>query len=613
MKWLRSIPPEIGALLIIALPLFILGLMRILVINHPGDGFTGLVPLSDPDPWLRLSLVRDWLSSGGWFDHIVHRSNAPEGGIATPWTRPLDLVIAGLVYLQPGDEALTVKLLRAAALLPFIWMSLLLLGLYRALQRLESSPISPYFVTFLLICLPMVWDYFGRGNADHHGMLAASWAWVLAYAVGTHRRLRDDWMQGLLLALMLWISPEALVLIAVCFSWPLLVWLKEVGRLHHAASLTSATFYGSVLALSIERGPGTWLTPIYDSISIVHVLALGLCALATRLLLLMPSRASLLLRVAACGTLSGALITIMAICYPLFFKGPMAEVDSFIFTDFLPLIQEAQPLLKKHPLYAAAILFAPCVALAFLAGMLVQGRGLFSRPQAAQFCWFLLATIALVLVQLRWNYYLFPLVVLVLGSIFGGIFAPQPDQTEHWPVRLLKKHSEMMQALFRTGLFVALLCLPVLFLNLQPKQLPRTQSKACETLSRKMLMDGSLVRLLGNQPQILYAPTNLGGDILFFTPYRIVASNYHREGKALRYHWGAQYVNDTAQLPVYFAPRQVDTLLLCPTSNASPKSALQRIYANPALAPEAWQSVPLPEAYRTKPAAPRLFRLTPTH
>ena len=79
---------------------------------------------ADPDPWLRLTLVRDWLLSGDWYNHAVARTNAPIGGVLTPWTRPLDLVIAMLSALQPDTVELSLRLMRAALLLPWIWMKL---------------------------------------------------------------------------------------------------------------------------------------------------------------------------------------------------------------------------------------------------------------------------------------------------------------------------------------------------------------------------------------------------------------------------------------------------------------------------------------------------------
>jgi len=77
---------------------------------------------TDPDPWLRLTLVRDWLLGGSWYSHAVSHTNTPWGGITSPWTRPLDGIIAGLVHLQPESVELNLRLMRAALMLPFLWM-----------------------------------------------------------------------------------------------------------------------------------------------------------------------------------------------------------------------------------------------------------------------------------------------------------------------------------------------------------------------------------------------------------------------------------------------------------------------------------------------------------
>ncbi len=39
-----------------------------------------LIGIADPDPWLRLTIVRDWLTGGSWYSHLMLHSNAPWGG-----------------------------------------------------------------------------------------------------------------------------------------------------------------------------------------------------------------------------------------------------------------------------------------------------------------------------------------------------------------------------------------------------------------------------------------------------------------------------------------------------------------------------------------------------
>ncbi len=601
----RCVPPEVWALLLIALPMAFSALERIDTVTHHPSAISGP---NDPDPWLRLTLVRDWLEGGDWFDHRVARSNAPEADISSPWTRPLDLVIAAFVKLQPSDDALTVKLLRAAAALPLLWMIVLMLGLFKAVRPLHPAPMTYLMLGVLVGATPVLWSYFGQGNADHHGFLAALWVWVLAYATLRDPRPRDCWIQGALLALMLWISPEALLLIALLYAWQLLRWLHDGERLLPLVHLTSATAYMALVALAIERAPDTWLVPIYDSLSIVHVVLLVLCALIVRGLAFLPPRwKSRCAYRALAATLGGvALICLMAVLYPPFFHGPMADASPFIAREFLPRINEAKSLFSKPFLFSAALLFLPLATALLYVRLLWVRQPLMPRATAAQLLFLLLAVLALACTQLRWYYYVFPITALMLAPLIGALFS----KGDAWPQRAVAKRNEWSQACIRIGLISLAIALPMLLFMLNPKTATLTSKQIvrCEKLARTALHSGAITDALGADALILYAPTNLGAEILFFTPYRILASNYHREGESIRYVWNAQRIPESDKLQRYFARRQVDALLLCPDSRSTKKSQLTRWWKGDAT--PAWlEPVTLPSQHGKK-NAPRLFRIT---
>ena len=51
-------------------------------------------------------------------------------------------------------------------------MTLLLAGIFRILRQIAPAPVS-YLIAALFVALnPMVWNYFGLANADHHAPLA---------------------------------------------------------------------------------------------------------------------------------------------------------------------------------------------------------------------------------------------------------------------------------------------------------------------------------------------------------------------------------------------------------------------------------------------------------
>ncbi|MBX9726302.1 MAG: hypothetical protein K2X09_03460, partial [Rickettsiales bacterium] len=102
-----------------------------------------------------------------------------------------------------------------------------------------------------------------------------------------------------------------------------------------------------------------------------------------------------------------------------------------------------------------------------------------------------------------------------------------------------------------------------------------TLRDGCYKEARVLIRSGELVRVLPETPITLLAPTDLGTEILFFTPHRIVASNYHREGAAIKYVWGADKITDAKALRAHLAERKVAAILLCPKVAPEKGSLLQ--------------------------------------
>ena len=553
------------AMLLLLGPMLTAAVQRIEVIDkHAYEDLNGP---DDPDPWLRLTLVRDWLTgTSDWFSHEVHGTNSPYGGISSPWTRPVDITLAALVKLQPGPTGLSNKLMRAAAFLPPLWMFLLMLGLSRAVRQLGDQPISYLAMVGLIAATPSIWSYFGEGNADHHAPLAALWAWVLGYALRPNPTARESWLMGLLLAMMLWISPEGLILIAIIYLWPMLGWLYDRRSLMPMVHLTSATAWGSLIALVIERPVNQWLVPVYDSISIVYVLVLMLCAIGMRTLALIPP-ARLPLRkhmLLAAGAVGAVILGIMYGIYPKFFHGPMADADPYVFTDFLPRINEAHPLWDKSLLFIAALALLPVSAISAYIYLLRTHAPRIARPQAAQVLYLLLCTFAMAVSQIRWNYYLFPVTALALAPLVAAAFE---EGVASWPSRLFHG-SELRQAGIRLALLALIFGGPYELVQLSPGSDTNEIVADCQDDLRAIIHSGELENALGDERLTLFAPTNYGAEILFFTPYDIIASNYHREAKAIKYLWDADTLDSQKAIADYMRVRKVGAIALCPSTNA---------------------------------------------
>ncbi|MFM9889451.1 MAG: hypothetical protein ACKVOE_02220 [Rickettsiales bacterium] len=566
------------ALLVMLVPLVLM------VIRHwhdiPLDANGRAFGVADPDPWLRLTLVREWLSGGSWFDHSVARTNAPFGGIVSPWTRPLDVVIAAFTQLQPYSVALDIRLARTALMLPVLWAALMMLGVYRAVWAFAPMRTVLWMANALALTGLSMWAFFVAGYADHHAPLAVLLVWVVGGL------LRGDkfslGFSGVLLGLMLWMSPEALILIGAIYAWLGLAWLR--GAPLAAKQLLLVSGYAAlttIAALLIERPEAQWFTPVYDSISIVHAWLMAGCALIALLMVtiegdaLQPLTFRWRWRIAAVSV--AFLLKLLHHYYPLFFAGPMVGVDPYITNHFLKIITEAQPVTSHHWLFIAAMLAQPLMALCVTLRA-TRGGSVIPQKQARLLAFLLAFTLLLYAVEQRWYYYFYPLVVITLAPWLAALMNPtHPLTTGRAPARWLEALTPNQQALRRMPVVLALLAAQGLLLLAAPDETtPRSRNiNTCHAKARSLIYSGALNDLGGGKPLTVFTSTDLGGEILFWTPHRIIASNYHREGPGIRYVWEADAITDAQALRRYLAQRHVDALLICPVVRAPEASVLQ--------------------------------------
>lgn len=579
----KRVPLGVWAVLIALLPILPRALETLWQFPFGSDGAIGL---HDPDSWLRLTLVRDWLQGGSWYDHS-YASNAPHGPVISPWTRALDVVIAGIAQLQGGD--LATRLVRTALVLPLIWMTLVASALVVTVRRLTTMPHAVLLVGVLLLTAPINYNYFGPGNADHHAPLSALFCWVVALMFGYEARRGNGLVaMGLLLALMLWISPEAIFIIAIVYGWLGLQWLAGAS-LRPLARLATTVTLGSMAALAIERPLSLWLQYSYDTLSIAYVQVLAMVALACWLLTRITSF-FWLWRALAAAVLLGAIAMVTYVADPKFLAGPMAEADPYIFSDFLPRVIEAHHAWSQSPLKFIGLLVQPLLAFYVALRCATQRHGILAPGKALSLLYLLLTTGVLYLTQMRWAYYFFPLVPLALAPYLASWLNPQRSAVSaYWPANRLRRLDDRQLMRRRVPVLLLALVLPsVLILSgaYLEKQYASPVPR-CHRDVRLLIQNGEIARLRKGQPLTILTATELGPELLFFTNDRIIASNYHREGPAIRQLWEAQATEKPDRLQAFVKARKVDALIICPDSYAPETAALHRL-RNGELPPPAW-------------------------
>ncbi len=227
--------------------------------------------LADTDAYMRLVRVLDLHASGDWFDARLLRVNPPEGHVQH-WTRLLDALLLGGAWLLEPVLGFRTGLHLWGVLISPVLLALAIVGLDWATAPVLSRD-ARLFACLAFLLQPSIQTYTILGRPDHHGLLLA----LFVVQLGLTFRLllrperRPALAAGAIAAVGFWVSPEAVLAIAVTLGALGLYWLLGDRRMSRISrDFMLATTLVLMLALVIERGPGL-LTIENDRLSLVHV------------------------------------------------------------------------------------------------------------------------------------------------------------------------------------------------------------------------------------------------------------------------------------------------------------------------------------------------------
>ena len=515
---------------------------------------------NNPDTWLRLTQVRQWLSGSDFFDHGVRHTNAPYGGITTPWTRPMDALLALFYFLTPHGLAVNLRLMLAGAWLPPLLCAIAAISMAKAARHYFNHFQVLFAAIVLMLCNAYRVDYFSPGDADHHGLLSALWCGVLCLVTIENPSRRIALAAGALLGAMVWVSPEGLVPMAAIYALLGFEALLKPERMTKVFLTAAGAALAATAALCVER-PMTAITQdLYDTLSIVHVVLLWLTAAGAGFLTLNYQRKwPLSARAGAVAAAGTGLFAAMWALYPKFFQGALVDADPFILTGFLPNVTEIRPLWQFPWTEILREMAQPLLATALVLITARRGFGRL-RPGKRRFILLMSAllaiTAALAVWEVRWEYYLQPVAIILSAALLPGIAMS---------ARLPFKRT--LPRFFRPVVWIAAVfaltkITSAAATDLNPYLL---QEIACNDEIRYVIQTGQVQKLFGDRDMTLFVPANAGGDVLFFTPYSIIASNYHREGMGLRDIHDLESAEFGEKSFTVLTKRHVTGMLYCPS------------------------------------------------
>ena len=378
--------------------------------------------LLDTDAYTWMNRVIHIADTGEWFEHTYPRVNPPEGH-QQHWTRPMDaLLLAGGAVLSPlfgFDDGLYFWALLLTPLLHLLTLGALAWAarplLRRSLMTLEGMGV---LMLVFLVQVP-VYLSFLVGRPDHHALLALLYVLYLGFWMRVLLDEEDEFGSamglGLVAALAMWVSVEALIFVALGMVGLGLSWL--IGNLEmarRAAIHGAALLGGVVVGMIVEWGVQAPAIREMDALSVAHV---GLMTLAAAFWLLLwgTGRTGVARgfrgRLGICAAGASAVLGLLYVAFPEFFASPFEGVDPLYAETRLDRIRELQPVSDMGQGFigglGSVILFLgpALVAVPYLAFRVVWAR---SRDEGI--VWFVLALmlglyVAMSLGEIRWTDY----------------------------------------------------------------------------------------------------------------------------------------------------------------------------------------------------------------
>jgi len=520
----------------------------------------------DPDGYARLLRVSRLWETRRWFDDLLPSMNAPFG-LTFHWTRPLDLILlAGTLPLTPFlgfQKALQVT---GALVSPLLHIGTLLAAVW------AMAPVLPVrhrpLVILALLAQPILVSYGLAGRADHHMLLFLSYVLALGCflrSVSSPLEPRWAFSCGLLAGFGLWVSVESLLPTATLLASFGLLWtlgFPETAGKGFRFSLGVLVIV--VVGLFLEHSPGALLTVEYDRVSIPHVVAAGLGAVAWGLLTLIPEAGenggSRLKRGAQVFLVGVVGLGLAWSLFPGLLANPLSAGDPAFWATFGRQFAEIQPLWPQDPTGVGPMILllgSAMLAIPFAIWVVSIQPDSTLRASWLPVAVGLLTFVPLALAQLRFAQWAGLFLGLALAGLISSVNPWLEARGEGIGGRLALLFTD---GLILTGFMLLGLGLTALWGGGPSQQRPNA-AEHCSTKELSRVLDANERR---GEHLILLVNPNDGAELAYRTSHRVVGAPYHRDADGNMDTYEILTSVDDAISYRLLRERSVDLILLCP-------------------------------------------------
>jgi hypothetical protein len=226
--------------------------------------------MDDPDDFMRMVQIRDWIAGQSWFDVTQYRLNLPEGA-SMHWSRYVDVPIRAVIELFTPMVGQNAAEITAMTVVPLAILGLILYAVFRAISALTGDWRTAMIGTALLPTNLLIFIQTLPMRVDHHSWQIAMAA-VAFWAMVDGKLKRGPEIAGVALAFWMHVSIEGLpyaVMAGAIYGW---FYFTERDRslLRYVLALTAA----SAFFLATTRAPADLAIAYCDAVSWPLVLSL---------------------------------------------------------------------------------------------------------------------------------------------------------------------------------------------------------------------------------------------------------------------------------------------------------------------------------------------------
>ena len=297
----------------------------------------------DPDDFMRLQQVRDYLNGQSWYDLTQYRI-APPRGLAMHWSRLVDVPI--LLFLMPLRPVVGQHLAEVVAVIgaPMLTMLALMAAVIAMTRRLLGPDIPTSLLACVVaLCAPMVCLQIMPARIDHHG-------WQIVFATAAvaallHPRPRlSGIIAGLALASYLNISIEGAPLAAGVIGVVGMLWAFGRDERTRLTGVTGALAAGTIILFGLTMPGYRWTEGYCDAVMPSHVATFAVVAIGTVIAVEVGATRRWPVRIALLCAVAAAAIAVFGMAAPTCLGSPFGTFDKVVDMYWYKTVSEGMPL-----------------------------------------------------------------------------------------------------------------------------------------------------------------------------------------------------------------------------------------------------------------------------